>query len=315
MTNNIQSANEDDSRDKLPTPENFFLDIPLYRSFNFEHAGIEGPEADLILRVEFFDGSIKTLCIECGEESVFRTDRLQSGELDRDYRQVHGVSLVEPGGCTAMRTTLLEMLHTGNNGKEYALKNRFFLVEFYCTSNHRHRLCFSFAVHNRIFTKIGQYPSISDLGSQVIKKYRRVLGSSKSAEFTRAINLYSHDIGIGAFVYLRRIFEHFIEEAHKGALASGAWKDEEYEKKRFDERIESLREYLPGVLVENRAIYAILSKGLHELSEEECLDYFPVTRAGIELILEEKRLQAERELKRKEITKEIGKIKGELSSE
>ena len=34
-------------------------------------------------------------------------------------------------------------------------------------------------------------------------------------------------------------------------------------------------------------LYSLTSKGLHERSEEECLEYFPVIRVGIELILEQ----------------------------
>ncbi len=34
-------------------------------------------------------------------------------------------------------------------------------------------------------------------------------------------------------------------------------------------------------------MYSILSKGIHELSEEECLQYFKLMKIGIELILDE----------------------------
>lgn len=35
-------------------------------------------------------------------------------------------------------------------------------------------------------------------------------------------------------------------------------------------------------------LYKVLSGGVHELSEEECLRAFPVVRAAIELILKER---------------------------
>jgi len=34
-------------------------------------------------------------------------------------------------------------------------------------------------------------------------------------------------------------------------------------------------------------MYGILNKGVHDLTEEECLEYFPVLRNGIELILDD----------------------------
>jgi len=49
-----------------------------------------------------------------------------------------------------------------------------------------------------------------------------------------------------------------------------------------------LKAELPEFLVENRKLYGILSKGIHSLTEEECLEYFDVVKAGIELILDEK---------------------------
>ncbi len=43
--------------------------------------------------------------------------------------------------------------------------------------------------------------------------------------------------------------------------------------------------YLPEVLTKNTTIYGILSKGIHELSEEECRKYFPVVKECIYQIL------------------------------
>ena len=39
------------------------------------------------------------------------------------------------------------------------------------------------------------------------------------------------------------------------------------------------------MLVKNTTIYGILSKGIHELSEEECRKYFPVVKQCIYQIL------------------------------
>ena len=39
------------------------------------------------------------------------------------------------------------------------------------------------------------------------------------------------------------------------------------------------------MLIQNTTIYGILSKGIHELSEEECRKYFPVVKECIYQIL------------------------------
>jgi hypothetical protein len=53
-------------------------------------------------------------------------------------------------------------------------------------------------------------------------------------------------------------------------------------------------------------VYSLLSRGIHELSEKECLDHFETLRLGIELILDQKMERDAREKKLKE-------AKGELS--
>ena len=44
----------------------------------------------------------------------------------------------------------------------------------------------------------------------------------------------------------------------------------------MDEKIKTLTGYLPPFIVEQNSIYGILSKGIHELSEEDCLKYYTV---------------------------------------
>lgn len=54
---------------------------------------------------------------------------------------------------------------------------------------------------------------------------------------------------------------------------------------------------LQEMLIQNTTIYGILSKGIHELSEEECRKYFPVVKECIYQILgmweSERRKQAD----------------------
>jgi hypothetical protein len=85
------------------------------------------------------------------------------------------------------------------------------------------------------------------------------------------------------------VFERLIEDAHQAALNDLGWDNDIYAKSgHIEERILLLRDHLPTFLVQNPGLYVILSKGIHELSEDECGRYFPVVRNGIELILDEK---------------------------
>ena len=106
-------------------------------------------------------------------------------------------------------------------------------------------------------------------------------------DFTKAIGLAANGVGTGSFVYLRRIFEHLVFEIARQAIADGEIDEKKFLTARMDEKIEMLKNHLPDVLVTNKALYGVLSKGIHELSEDECLDYFSVVREIIELILDE----------------------------
>lgn len=48
-----------------------------------------------------------------------------------------------------------------------------------------------------------------------------------------------------------------------------------------------LSSYLPSALTSNTVLYGILSKGIHELTEEQCLTYFPVLKDCLYMILDQ----------------------------
>jgi len=136
-------------------------------------------------------------------------------------------------------------------------------------------------------TKVGQFPSVADFHVDQVKQYNKLLNKEKLREFTKAIGLAANGVGIGSFVYLRRIFEDLIFEAYdEYKKKHGDVID--FNKKRMAEKIDSLHDFLPEFLVENRELYGILSKGIHELDEKDCLAHFDAVKVGIEMILDEK---------------------------
>ena len=81
----------------------------------------------------------------------------------------------------------------------------------------------------------------------------------------------------------------------------------------MDEKIYTLKDYLPSFIVKNRAVYGILSKGIHELSEDECLAYFGCMRSSIELILDERIEQVKKRKKEELVRKSINDIASKIS--
>ena len=80
----------------------------------------------------------------------------------------------------------------------------------------------------------------------------------------------------------------------------------------MDEKIEKLKGYLPQFLVNNKHIYSILSKGIHELEEEQCSKFFPILKQSIEIMLDELAEAEEKERRRKEIEKAIQEMHTEV---
>jgi hypothetical protein len=162
------------------------------------------------------------------------------------------------------------------------------------------------------FQKIGQLPSIADLHISKIKEYDKVLDREKIKEVTRAIGLAANGVGIGSFVYLRRVFEDLVEEAHQIATKDNSLDEDAYDKGRMVEKIELLKNYLPNFLVANKSIYGILSLGIHELTEQDCLKHFEAVRVGIELILDEKIEKLNKQNKIEEAQRRIQMINQQL---
>ena len=82
----------------------------------------------------------------------------------------------------------------------------------------------------------------------------------------------------------------------------------------MDKKIELLKDYLPPFLVENKSIYSILSKGIHELDEDTCLNYFKSMKVGIEIILDQKLEKKKQKEKEEEAKKSILQLNGKLKS-
>ena len=163
--------------------------------------------------------------------------------------------------------------------------------------------------------KVGQYPTIADMHKVQIKQYRSVLTNDDMKEFTRAIGLAASGVGIGSFVYLRRIFENQIIEAFEKASKNEDVVKDDFIRARMDEKIEMLKNYLPETIVEARSIYGILSKGIHSLTEDECLLSFDVLKQGIEMILDDKLEQKRKVEKRKQTMASISALKAKMGKE
>ncbi|MCH8303827.1 MAG: short-chain dehydrogenase [Candidatus Marinimicrobia bacterium] len=242
----------------LKSQKAFHLEMPLYNDFDLS----KKLNARIIYKHLTHGAAMDAFCIYCKKDSVFKFSKNYDERDFEDWVQF-GYGLTE--------------------------------IEYHCTRLNAHRYYIYYFKQGKLFTKVGQFPSVADFQIPQIQRYRKILGEEQFKELTRGIGLASHGVGIGSFVYLRRIFENLIEEAHSLAQAEDEkFKEIDYIKARMDEKIKIVKNFLPEFLVENRSIYTILSKGIHELSEDECLHYFEAVKIGIEQILDEKIIQKDK---------------------
>ncbi len=259
----------------LPSLAELCLKRPLYDSFKTSNTVYL---SNMRTQQTQFDA----YCVECKADSIFK-DKVSRG-----------------GGAG---TTLPD---------DWMLQNSAFDIVVFCQrANHRYTFCFEYK--NGSLTKYGQSPSLEDIAGHDIRKYAPLLRDGYFGELKKATGLASHGIGIGSFVYLRRIFEKLIHDHHQELVNQGC-PVEDFENLRMADKIGALKNVLPPALVRNKATYGILSSGIHALDEDTCRKYFPVVRAAIIEILEQD-LRAREEAKAADaLEKEISKLAAEVKA-
>ncbi len=301
------------SSDKENVFATFLLKRGLYDSIDITENNIH----DLI---DLLSGErrISAYCKECKVERVFTLlpfiyyyhDECRDEYVEKD--------LSEEVSCLQNIVYGSRSKDRKENGGEWQWKNwqidevsRVLVFKFVCGMNDSHHLDYIVLTDNKSFRKIGQYPSVADLSFPELDQYTKVMSAEDRREFGRAIGLHASGIGAGSYVYLRRILERLLMQAKKNAGES--IDDETFISARVGEKIMLLKDYLPALLTSNPTIYGILSKGIHELSENDCIAFFPVVKDCIYMILdewEELRKKAEKE---KSISAALSEIASQIT--
>lgn len=173
-------------------------------------------------------------------------------------------------------------------------------ISIICARSRAHLIRYFFRKYKFTVEKIGQHPSLADIANDEVAQYRKNMAKIDAHEFHKAIGLAAHGVGVGSFVYLRRVFERLITTRFEEFKGAEGWKNKQFYAVRMEEKISLLDGHLPEYLVKNRKIYSILSVGVHELDERECLKWFEVMKQSILIILDDDKKKKE-ELERRAI--------------
>ncbi|NLC56412.1 MAG: hypothetical protein GX774_06205 [Armatimonadetes bacterium] len=167
-----------------------------------------------------------------------------------------------------------------------ALRDRSFSLEFAC-GRCSQALVVYFRVQQMHLIKTGQYPSVYDLHPPD-RDFAEILDARRRRELARAELLHAHGVGIGAFVYLRGVFESLLEETHQELTSDPGWNEEHYRRADVPGKVNLVGDRLPAFVVEHRHLWAIVDKSPQQLTEKECQDYFPAVNQAVRLILTRK---------------------------
>lgn len=145
--------------------------------------------------------------------------------------------------------------------------------------------------------KIGEYPPVEHPISPALQK---ILGKDRAKPFKKGMTCEKFSYGIGAVAYYRRIVEEVIDGLldHIAKLVPEEKKDEysavldkAKKEKVAARKIEIIKPQLPASLRPGGKdplgiLHDVLSSGIHELTEQECLDDAKDVREALEVFLE-----------------------------
>lgn len=269
----------------------FFVDLleqqPPYKNVPISLEDYHALAECQILRIEGF-------CSNCEKERTFVSKNI--GAQTRPLREQLAKNTPHPSPIPISP----RVVRPGTNPESFEVN--FIGVMFscaYCGEEHH----FTIRIDGNTICKSGQYPSFSRMETLSLRKYKNLI-SKYYTELTSAVNLYSQHLGIGAFVYLRRILEHLINAKYaKLPEQEGAAKFVEKLK-----AVEAVETVIPEELNEiKEQIYSILSKGVHEYTEDECFELFDAVFYVVTSILDQELFKKEQAAKAENAKKAIAK--------
>lgn len=284
--------------------DNIFVDLLFHQGL---YEKVEITEGNILDLISLMNGQqrIHCYCPQCKQTSIFLMKPLfgyiQNAEGSIDQQQI-GQSIK----AYQARARLFSMspphgekdnrFHWTWRGDDIATATETMTLTFVCAMEESHKIHFSVITDDHYIKKIGQHPSVADLTYPEFHKFK--IPDQDKRELRMARGLYAHGVGVGSYVYLRRVLERIILATQNEAIEAGTHSIQSFSNIKVFDRIQLLKDYLPAILVNNAKIYGILSKGIHELSEEQCKSYFPIIQDCIMLTLkesEQKREQKESE--------------------
>ncbi len=230
--------------------KDFFEKSPLYVKYKIK---LEDDEDKLKYP------SLNMFCSTCNSKQTF-SHNLSYGKIIRPYMGV-----------------------TKTQNAKTPIAGETILIEYICAGCKNFKRYFMIYISKNLdyVTKSGQFPEF-DIDAD--KNTKKMLGKNINL-FNRGRICEVHGYGIGAFIYYRRIIEVLIDDLIEKIWNLYTEKDKERYKDEFkkikeskiaEEKINIAKNILPDSLYREgynplKTIYDVLSKGIHNKDDKECL--------------------------------------------
>lgn len=298
--------------------EKLFNNVELYSRLDFEIYKNEGDKSsfseDEIFRflkaLGVNENRITSFCNECKMNFPFEIT-VKGNEIIYGPAYHAGLRLTKNYAVDLENGKINFRFDASFNTKDIIDDDVFYFEYlFKCTNEpdyHKYKMFVLVAKKGNIFsiTKIGQYPSMIDIHGFDFDQYKKQLKTFDSYnDFKRAELCISDGFSAGAYTYLRRVFEKMLNKYCIGATLEDNHTETKIKacKSSFDPRVHKL---LPR-------LYKILSKGIHELDDDESQDYYEYLRIIIvmqlEFVKENDNKEAQTEMLDKKLNEIISKI-------
>ena len=236
-----------------------------------------------------FDDMVEIFCVECNAKRMYAADR----------------------AMYSANTFVTGQLRGGSMPKK--IRNKPCLYKtISCSASPHHKRMFGFIVEDEQVVKIAEFPSKYDTVKDKFNKYEKLIGKQRIKELGKASQLESFGYPIAAFLFYRRLFEHLIFTTYTDSAIEDKIGESEFRLKRMEEKVEYIKDFLPAYFLENKFIYGILSKAIHELEEAECQEYLDVIKTVIFYSLDETFDKRKEETRKKEFANKLNDIKSKL---
>lgn len=151
---------------------------------------------------------------------------------------------------------------------------------------------FYYIYENGYIIKINTYPNLMNGLKQKYRKYKLLNNDDYdyAEEFITGCYLfYNSKSGIGSFCYLRRCLENFVKDYTNDLFNERKISEKYNAYSKFKDKINIIKSKLDKDVYDMlKPLYSILSLGIHELKEEECLAFFEQLRGILEILLDER---------------------------